>query len=245
MKKLLEKLETIFEYKAELLKKNKVEDFFFRGHSDSSWNLVPGLARIKKIKVFTENRLYCDFVNYGGHLLPQYKKDWDVLFLMQHHGIPTRLLDWTENLSVALYFAIRDSKKTKSAAIWMLDPYGLNIESCGLDGIIDLATIYPNDYTDYFVEEKDIKKDLPPIIAVNANPPNLRIVAQKGAFTLHKDLSKPLEELFPNHVKKIIIEPDLFDEVRKFLFLTGVTEFSLFPDLDGLTRYIKNIELNK
>jgi hypothetical protein len=207
---------------------------------------MPGLGRIDKIPEEIENRLYYDFIGYGGHLLPPNRNTWDVIFLMQHHGVPTRLLDWTENFSVALYFALKDSKLNKSAAIWLLDPYSLNISSCDLDEIDYLESSYPEGYVKYFLDDdfKKLQANFPKtVVAIQANPPNARIVAQKGAFTIHNNLEKPLEELFPECLKKIVIEPDLFKAARKFLTMSGISEFTLFPDLDGLARHIKNLEL--
>ena len=245
MKKWNDKLEEIFSY-IDLIKNDYI-DVFFRGQSNAEWPLLPGLARITERSEFFENRAYYDFVSYGGHLIPPYKSNWDVLFLMQHHGIPTRLLDWSENFSVALYFALKDAKPDKPAALYILNPFKLNFESSKKDIIDYLDVSYPKGYYNYFVDDgfKEFGKFPASIVAIGANPPNIRIVAQKSVFTIHNDLEKSLSELFPNTVTQIKIEPELFEDAKRFLYLTGINEFSLFPDLDGLSRYIKNKELEK
>ena len=106
--------------------------------------------------------------------------------------------------------------------------------------------MHPEGYDKYFIDDdfKKYRKKFPnTIIAIGANPPNTRIHAQKGAFTIHKNLEIPLEKLFPDYVKKIVIEPELFGAIRQFFRLTGISEFSLFPDLDGLARFIRTKEL--
>ncbi|NQU31888.1 MAG: FRG domain-containing protein [Bacteroidetes bacterium] len=247
MKKLTDKLSEIYFWIDDIKKKNKVNDVYFRGHGYHKWELIPVLGRTENVKNYTENRLYYDFVQYGGHLIPAYKNTWEVLFLMQHHGIPTRLLDWTENFSVALYFALKNSTKGKSAAIWILDPYCLNKNAIDRDRIPYLDVSYPEGYTSYFINDahKNYGKFPATVAAIGINPPNRRIVAQKGAFTIHRDIINPLETAYPDCLKKITIEPELIDDFKKYIVLTGITEFSLFPDLDGLSRFIKTLELTQ
>ncbi len=249
MKEFYQKIEEIIFYAEEVAERNGEPDVFFRGNKKSTYSLLPGLARIDADDlVIFENRIYYDFVQYGGHLIPPNKNTWDILFLMQHHGLPTRLLDWSESLLTALYFAIKESSTTNDAAIWVLDPFGLNNKTIKKQ-IIDFFDVdFPQGYYYYFVD-----KDFPEyygkfpneIIAIGVNPPNQRIVAQRGTFTFHNnaDFKKPLEELHPEFVKKFIIEKDLFRYAKKFLNYSGYNEFSMFPDLDGLARYIKNVEL--
>src|SRR4051794_5700153 len=80
-------------------------DLFFRGQSNSRWQLSPGLAR-RRANADVENRLFYGFTSLGAHLFPQGATTWDTLFMMQHYGMPTRLLDWSESFAVALYFAM-------------------------------------------------------------------------------------------------------------------------------------------
>lgn len=67
--------------------------------------------------------------------------------------------------------------------------------------------------------------------------------SQSAVFTLHKDLRVPLEDLCPNAVRQIVVPRVVHDEAQKFLRLSGISEFTVFLDLDGLARYIDATEL--
>jgi hypothetical protein len=207
---------------------------FFRGHSNSGWELMPSIGREKR-HPHLENWLYHGFLGYGEPLLPVPHDSWDILFLMQHHGLPTRLLDWTETFSVALYFALKDA--ADETAIWILDPYALNLRSKHGHVIKNPKSDYDFNYWDCFIFGQE--KFPQPVAAVNAPRIADRITAQASVFTLHRNLKKGLERIAPRCVDKIVIPRSAFKEAANFLKLAGVTEFSLFPDLDGLARHLK------
>jgi hypothetical protein len=214
MKKFYQKLEKIIAYTDEIIQRNKECEVYFRGNKKASYNLLPSLARIKNYDLERiENRIYYDFVQYGGHLISPNKNSWDILYLMQHHGLPTRLLDWSESLLTALYFAVKGADSDEDAAIWVLDPFGLNKKTIK-QNIIDFFDVdYPKGYYYYFIDDLFPEYGTFPkeIIAIGVNPPNPRIVAQRGVFTFHNpsDFKNPLEELHPEFVRKFIIEKDL------------------------------------
>jgi len=232
------------------LQKNWHLEPYFRGQSDVRWQLKPGLARIKSKNILwskevLENRLYGSFTSLGGYLITPQASPWDILFLMQHHGLPTRLLDWTESFAIALYFAIK--KAQSDAVVYVLNPYTLNKKLFNHYAIIDSNTDLEGGYYDYFLDEgnKLYGKFPAPVMAMIGSSHNTRLRFQKGAFTFHRDLNQPLDEICPELIHKIIIPEAAFSGAREFLQLAGINEFSIFPDLDGLSRYLTEVELRE
>lgn len=221
------------------LDKNGCDIPFFRGQSDVSWCLLPSIARkIWREQWDIENpeeNLYFDFVTKAGSLLPEGNSSWLNVFSMQHYGLPTRLLDWTETFSIALYFALRDAKK--KAVVWVLDPYALNKQSINREEILH-PTELENDYNECFFKKKAALRGK--VIAISPLRHNPRVFYQRSGFTLHSDISSPLENLYPDVVKKITITKEAFKDAWLFLNLAGISEFVLYSDLDGLSR-----ELNR
>jgi hypothetical protein len=153
---------------------------------------------------------------------------------MQHHGLPTRLLDWTHNFGVALYFALKGSDG--DAAVWVLDPYELNAASTGRDLLLH-PTQLKADYRACFIDHTAAPDGNVVAIAPLRHHP--RSISQQSAFTLHGDLSRPLEELHPSTVTKIVVPKEARHDAEVFLSLAGITEFTVFPDLDGLARLMR------
>jgi len=217
---------------------DKQPGLLFRGHNKEDWKLLPSVGRVKytcfnKVEDF-ESSLYFDFVTRAGSLLNEGGDSWNVAFSMQHHGLPTRLLDWTEAFSTALYFALEGAKS--NCAVWLLNPFQLNLNSFESERIYSPSNLR-GDYSEYFlVNEKKLEGKVVAISPLRHHP---RVFSQKSGFTLHEDLVNPLEILFPEAVKKITIPKNAQKDARRFLRLSLINEFTLFPDLDGLARELK------
>lgn len=206
---------------------------FFRGHGDSGWKLEPSLWR-DNYHNRLEGILYYDFVSNAAPLLPPNSNSWDILFEMRHCGLPTRLLDWSENFAVALYFAI--SNAPVNPCIWILNPFKLNRLSSEQEGILNPTTDLEYSYFGAFIDQEETSYENP--IAIYPTKQSKRIFAQKGAFTLHGTTRTPLEELYPECLTKIELPKNAIEKASAFLELAGINEYSVFPDLDGLSRYL-------
>ena len=178
--------------------------------------------------------------------------EWDKwLFLMQHHGVPTRLLDWTESPLIALHFALFDKQTDDDATVWVLDPTRLNEKILGGRWFPDrndpnyryrfLRAFYRKPERlpwEVHVDTDKVKRtDLP--LAITPIVMHPRMVAQQSAFTIHGDDHRSLNEILKDRaldhlVSKITIPSESVSEINFDLVKCGVSRASIFPDLDGL-----------
>lgn len=234
-----------YESIVEAIRAVKYGPAYFRGHADASWRLLPALARVKptgscnqrfESELAREQGASRYFRQHAGDLLPQNVDAWTLAYAMQHYGLPTRLLDWTTTFSIALYFAL--NRATPAAAIWILDPFALNSTTAGSDTLFGESSLR-GDYDDYFIDRtKELEGRAIALAPLRHNP---RIFSQRGAFTLHDDLEASLDEIAPLSLRKIVIPPDAQQGARLFLQLSGISEFTLFPELDGLARELRRL----
>jgi FRG domain len=222
---------------------------WFRGHGDASWPLAPSLYRPESktqgvgAEYYNEALLLERFRLRAPTFLERLPEtDWEWLFLMQHYGLPTRLLDWTESSLIALYFAIRDHTGDVDAAVWAMNPWWLNRLTLGK------YTLFPaNDPRAKkhapLPSGKKLKGRLP--LAITPNHASPRIAAQRGVFTIHGHQRAPLDRLVPRRVKgpselrKLVIKKNCISRILTDLAISGISESLIFPELSGLCREIK------
>jgi hypothetical protein len=206
---------------------------FYRGCPSAGHTLLPSLFRVRR-KRYTECNLFFDFFAFAKPLLDtQTLQPIEVLFEMRHAGIPTRLLDWTTTFAVALYFAV--AGRPESPCVWVLEPDKLNLKASGHGLLVQ------SDAVEYDHEHEAVLylgKKLHHPLAIFPTMQNARIFAQKGHFTIHGALEKPLEDIAPECLTRIPLPAAALGEARTFLHLAGLNEYSVFPDIDGLARYL-------
>jgi hypothetical protein len=225
-----------------------------RGHTSATHTLTPSLYRrlTSTDEIFkVERRLLTRFrqrsLPYWPAGYPQ--NDWEHLFAMQHYGIPTRLLDWTENLLVGLYFAALPAEPSVTPAIWTLDPIKWNQSAKQLQDFTDVGILTTDSeelkaYAAITREGQDLVQRYVTPLAIYGTHNSPRIVAQRGAFTVAGKSLDGMERLGPDNADalwKITLNYDR-EEMVSDLGTLGFAESMVFPDLVGLSKEITATE---
>jgi len=219
---------------------------WFRGQADASWQLLPGFMRSNAET--SETTLLNRFRQSAAMLAdrrPATSFDWT--FLMQHYGVPTRLLDWSESPLIALYFAVegRSSDQEVDAALWCLWPTALNKYANIVDKIEGqyIPSFEDDELQSYSTDSlrQNSRIELYPVATI-ATRNNARIQAQMGTFTIHHNKNVPIEEVGDGlHVAKYIIPGGSRERFANELKLLGMTRFSLFPELASVGAILKEM----
>lgn len=191
----------------------------FRGHASSRWSLKPSIGRVKDYGADTEVLVFEEFKRMAPAFssTDRLASDWEWLALAQHHGLPTRLLDWTTNPLVAAYFASAPSPKTDAEIV------AVNVSEVGCLTADDLQHEDPFRIGDtYFMR--------PPAIVG-------RIVAQRGLFSVHHAPERAWRRT--NGVDRFTIPKGHKAEFRRVLFSMGIDSCALMADLDGLSATLR------
>ncbi len=212
---------------------------FFRGHPSTGFDPLPSLLRPHGGRWFTpedERSFYYEFLSRGGSVVPPGLDSWDILFLMRHHGVPTRLLDWSESFAAAIFFALPPLGERRDLDLWFLDPYALNREMFGTAAVLDVRVNLKQSYFDYYVETR-ATPEWKHAVAIYPQRRSERLSGQYATFTLHTT-SAPLELLeFPG-LSRFTLAAEARPDAERYLRLAGINDYSLYPDVDGLARLL-------
>ena len=240
---------------------------WFRGAGNSLHSLIPSLYRHPSCKDVAEliEQEYEIIERFKQRSIPFVHRptvlsdDWDYLFVMQHFGVPTRLLDWTESPFVALYFALTSAKSSfvdgqvvyeNDACVWVLRPGAWNNTSLSNVGPPEGVFSSKNSELNAFKPKKDtvLKGTIP--VAMYGLHNSERIVAQRGAFVIFGNIMNGMEQIFQEPIKngnyfpdnaliKIVFPKEEIPALLNKLSFLGITDSSIFPDLEGLAKEIK------
>jgi len=212
---------------------------FFRGVVDNTSKLLPTLFKTQWNPVQLEMNLFIDFESKSSFFygIESSRNSWDILTEMRHHRLPTRLLDWTGSFAVSLYFALRDYKGDTTPCIFIMNPFLLNEKSIKRNKIASVVDNPAFDYKNQFLRETGkIPFDNP--VAIYPLKSHARLLAQDGFFTVHGMNIKPIDEIYPDLIKRFDIPKSIIEDAMRFLHVANINEFTLYPDIDGLCRQL-------
>jgi len=252
---------------------------WYRGHADKEWMLLPKIQRDfngDEEELFRHERLYTNDFQARASVFKSEKPKLDDfanwLTLMQHYGLPTRLLDWSRSPLVALYFAVSSEKENdKDACVWILKPGKLNeLEELEKPSFIS-GKRYENSFI-YNMSHKTISTMIytafkrwklssnegaitpedrkfnhrfetlkGKIAACYPVEADSRVYNQFAAFTVHNTTRKLTDICDPSILGRVIIPANKKRIILQELFVCGITESYIYPDLEHLAEEIKKI----
>lgn len=227
--------------------------YFFRGLPNVDFKLTTSLQRnCKDQKDVLEPALLRNFIKYASMDEPTLKDSiWQALIIGQHHGLPTRLLDWTYSPLIALHFALSegnlDDLDKHDCVVWRVDMREMNrtlpeayqkileeenafvFSVSSLDKIVQSGEQYDNDMKDCAI--------------VNIEPPSVdqRIINQYSYFSVVPKgivcVDDYLEKYTENTIR-YIIKKEIRWDLRDLLDQYNINERMMYPGLDGLTKWL-------
>ncbi len=209
-----------------------VQDIVFRGQA-GDFPLIPKICRLKAKGdlLDVEKKMLNEFKRSNPLLIQPHgvMDDWDYLTLGQHFGLPTRLLDWSNNALTALWFALSSTAADATqpgayGVVWML----LATDS---DFVTNMNEIHPFDISETKIFRPRLIRQ--------------RINNQSGVFSVlsSQDLTEKRflneNEAYSGKLMKVKIPSDKIPDLRNDLNTLGVNAFSIFPELEGLSAYLQ------
>lgn len=197
----------------------KEHESIYRGVTRANYKLLPKIGRPKAVRAgWSKEREIQLLIRFKMLAQPHFERlaradtDSEWLVVGQHHGLPTRLLDWTTSPLAATFFAVEWSGKKTDVAIYVeRQPKLVKTIVKDIFDITDLEFLFP-----YHITK--------------------RITAQNGVFTVHPNPTTPYDS---ESLIKLIVPSDLRQEIQLSLDAFGINRASLFPDLDGIAALLE------
>ena len=214
----------------------------FRGERDERWPLYSSLSRYlqnfgvaRKAWPAQEDRILRIFKRKAHQFLskpPEWEDDFQWLALMQHHGAPTRLIDFTWSPYVAAFFALE--RTLADGVVWALNP--ARIDSSRAPQPVRMDPRMKGNFRRYFLRGTQHF-----IWMGEPHTMNQRLIAQSGTFAVPGAIDVPIEEILgdaedENVLAKIILKNAVRETGMRELYRMNITYATLFPDLDGLAK---------
>ncbi|NYI60757.1 FRG domain-containing protein [Cellulomonas soli] len=229
----------------------------FRGVSNSSWTLQHSLSRMGGDLGAKERRVLDDFRDFANLELKaqavEVENPWQLMAVAQHHGTPTRLLDWSRNQDVALHFATSDRRSWGTeGCVWVVNPHLVHQT---LPALLKQDLCGSGEAAPGLMRERQMLRALPavadldrqavgPVLPAFFFEPgwaDARIKAQNGLFSVVGDVASDLADVLetvPRCARRVHIGPVLKLEVRRKLDASGRDERSYFPGFDGVSAFL-------
>ena len=222
-------------------------DFAFRGCADADDELATSLAKLGGDASVVEGHLLRNFRKYAARDSVPVDSAWNWLALGQHHGLPTRLLDWTYSPYVAFHFATEALDRfERDGVVWMVDyvrahelappEFRAELEAEG-------ANVFTTEMLAALANDVEGLSDASEPFVLFVEPPSFdeRIVNQYALFSLMSQADAAFDDWLENHLdlaRRLVIPAGLKWEIRDKLDQAGINERVLFPGLDGLTQWV-------
>lgn len=237
-------IDDILKFTASLNKKHGMR-LWYRGEENASLTLIPSIQRSER-RIDTERFLTNDFYTRAKQIMvyPPEKENYSAwVSLMQHYGLPTRMLDWSLSPLVATFFATETYKScpNSDAGIWILVPDLLN-EQEGFG-----HCIYPIDaqtcqemLLPAFKHQHHNPELVDRILACQSTERDQRMYYQQACFTIHNS-HKHLESICSEDMLyKMIIPAEQKPYFLESLRVLGITESFIYPDLDHISKELRH-----
>ena len=215
---------------------------WWRGHARQSWKLHPSLYH--KGLAANETNMVARFTNHAPvrhTAVPAAGDGASWLFLMQHYGLPTRLLDWTESPLIGLYFAIAaETADDEDGTVWALAPTVLNEKQTGERSTFGMNNARVRPLVQQAWQKPTRGSVDESCLAINSQRMDVRQMVQASAFTIHGS-ERPLEEMAgaETSLYSITIPASQKASFRQLADLLHLSELYLFPDLEHLAKHVQ------